>query len=303
MIRLKIGFVLIILLIQHSAYGCDVCGCSSFGMSGTLFPQIQNNLLGIRYMPVTQTHPNSFNGINNKVYRDIYHDAELFFRWKPAKRLQIWFNVPVGIHMREETVRTTQIKGIGDIQANAMYSIIQTSDSSHAKFRHLLMAGGGFGMPTGKYQQRDETLTTLPVNFQMGSGAWSVRTSALYLIRHNRFGGQAQADFQTFSTNESDFKKGNQISGMAQVFYRFPLKNGLILPQIGLRQEKLFEDNEFGKRKLDSGGSNTWSAFNLDYYANGWMLGLTVQLPVQIRLNGNQAVSGPRFGLTLGLIW
>jgi hypothetical protein len=207
------------------------------------------------------------------------------------------------MHLREESLRTTQIKGIGDIQVNAMYSLIQTSDSLHAKFSHLLMAGGGIGMPTGKYQQRDETLTTLPVNFQMGSGAWSLRTTALYLIRYKRAGAQTQVNFQTFSTNESDFKKGNQFSGMAQVFYRFPLKNGLILPQIGIRQEKLVEDDEFGKRKLDSGGNNTWGAFNLDYYANGWMLGLNAQLPVNLQLNGNQAVSGPRFGMTLGLIW
>ena len=249
------------------------------------------------------THPNSFNGLNNKVFKDIYHDAELFFRWRPTDRLQIWFNVPVGIHIREESLRTTQIKGIGDIQVNAMYSIIQTPDSSLTKFRHLLMAGGGLGMPTGKYQQRDETLTTLPLNFQMGSGAWSLRTTALYLIRYKRLGAQAQLDFQTFSTNENAFQKGNQISGMAQVFYRFPLKNGLILPQIGLRQETLYKDNEFGTRKLDSGGNNTWSALNVDYYANGWMLGLNVQLPVRLQLNGNQAVSGPRIGLTLGLIW
>ena len=48
--------------------------------------------------------------------------------------------------------------------------------------------GGLLVVPTGKYQQRDETLAMLPILFQIGKGAYSYGLQNMYTLKINNWG-------------------------------------------------------------------------------------------------------------------
>lgn len=299
-------FLLLFIMVAGNSFACDVCGCSASGLSGGMFPQIQNNMFGWRYTPARFTHPataDNFNGAS-LVKEDRYTDQELFFRWYAHKRLQLWFSAPYRIHERIETLRHTTIQGIGDVQASALYTIVNTNqDTIHRNWKHIWLAGAGFSLPTGKYRQRDETLTTLPNGFQLGTGAYSAVLNSVYLIRYKRVGVQVQGDYRTWTSNESQFQKGDQYSIQSQAFYRLPIKSGVLLPQAGMRYEHLAKDIEFGAPRVQSGSTSTWATAGVDIYAKHWMLGCAVQSPIQQTLTSAQPSSGVRFSLMAGYVW
>jgi hypothetical protein len=310
MIKLRIRpfsiIVFFLMMLGKQAISCDVCGCSASGLSGGMFPQIQSNMLGWRFTPAKFTHPATLDNMNGAslVKEDRYTDQELFFRWYAHKRLQLWITAPYRIHERIETLRTTTIQGIGDMQASALYTIVNTNqDTIHRNWKHIWLAGAGVSLPTGKYRQRDETLTTLPNGFQLGTGAYSAVLNSVYLIRYKRLGVQVQGDYRTWTANESQFKKGDQYSVQSQVFYRFPVKSLVLLPQAGMRYEHLAQDIEFDAPRVQSGSTSSWASAGLDIYAKHWMLGCSVQSPVQQTLTSAQPSSGVRFSVMAGIVW
>jgi hypothetical protein len=238
------------------------------------------------------------------VKEDRYTDQELFFRWYAHKRLQLWFSAPYRIHERIETLRQTKIHGLGDFQASALFTIVNTNlDTIQKNWKHIWLAGAGISMPTGKYRQRDETLSTLPNGFQLGTGAYSAVFNTVYLIRYKQFGIQFQGDYRTWTTNESQFQKGNQYSFQSQLFNRLQLKSLVLLPQAGLRYEKLDQDIEFGVPRVQSGSTSSWATAGVDVYAKHWMLGCSVQSPFQQTLTSAQPSSSLRFNVIAGFIW
>jgi replicative DNA helicase len=52
------------------------------------------------------------------VLKDHIYETDLFLRWFPRKRLQVWINAPFRVVNRIETERITSLTGIGDIQKN-----------------------------------------------------------------------------------------------------------------------------------------------------------------------------------------
>jgi hypothetical protein len=190
------------------------------------------------------------------------------------------------------------------MQASALYTIVNTNqDTIHRNWKHIWLAGAGVSLPTGKYRQRDETLTTLPNGFQLGTGAYSAVLNSVYLIRYKRLGVQVQGDYRTWTANESQFKKGDQYSVQSQVFYRFPVKSLVLLPQAGMRYEHLAQDIEFDAPRVQSGSTSSWASAGLDIYAKHWMLGCSVQSPVQQTLTSAQPSSGVRFSVMAGIVW
>lgn len=298
-------FILLVSFMPASLQACDICGCSAGGISGGLFPQIQNNMGGVRYSGLMYLHPTknpNFNG-NSQLVKDAYHDAEAFIRWFPAPRWQFWVNVPYSFRIREESLRSTLIKGIGDLRFNAFYSLLKR-DSTSYRFRHLLLAGAGISLPTGKYQQRDETLVMLPIGFQIGTGSWSGSLRLIYMLQFRNAGLIAQGAYRSYSVNERLFKKGDIADAGLSLFRTFNLNsNTRLFLHAGYKSELLSEDIEYSIRKPDSGSLSGWMNFSADLIRSPFLLSLSSDIPTFMQYNGNQPLPGLRTAISLALIW
>lgn len=282
---------------------CDICGCSGGLSAGGLFPQVQNNLLGLRNSWQQFDHPRgNFNG-TSEVLKDHIYETDLFLRWFPRKRLQVWVNTPFRVVNRIETERITSLTGIGDIQARAFYTVIQP-DSNYHKFRHFLLAGGGVSLPTGTYRQRDENLALLPLGLQIGSGAWSLMGNAVYLVQTHRVGLQIQGDYRMNFENEDTFKKGNNLGAQTGIFLRSKLfRNVLFLPQLSYRAEKSMSDMEFGLVRPVSGIETQSLQLSAECFGKGWMASVLVRKPFWQNSPSEIPVSGMMFQVTAGITW
>jgi len=300
---MKYYLLICLFIISSRTDACDICGCSSGSMAGGLFPQVQNNMIGFRYQPTRFKHPTNppnMNGIS-RVNLDKYYDTELFLRWFPKKWLQLWISAPYRIHIREESLRTTTIKGIGDIQLNAFATILRRDSSL---FRHLILAGGGIGLPSGKFMQRDETLSMLPVGFQVGTGSWSSNLSVVYMLRYKQFGIITQADGRTYSENELLFKKGNVFSFQSGLFRQFKLGSEIqLFAHVGYRNEYLEQDYEFGTRKIASGSNVHLATTSLELFTKKISCSVQFQEPILSEYNGNQPIQTSRIQASVSYMW
>ena len=273
-------------------------------MNGGLFPQVQNNMLGLRYLPSTFIHPTNPPNTNQGsiLKKDVYQDGEVFFRWFPSKRLQLWTSLPIKSHIRYESERTTQITGPGDLQFQSFYTVLR-EDSS--RWKHLILGGLGLSLPSGKYLQRDETLSMLPVGFQLGTGSWSGSFSALYMLRYLSWGATVQADVRAYTENENFFQKGRNQSAQLNLFRQLTSNHSKhrLLMQVTSRFEELFSDQEFNKRKENTGSKSLWFGLSLDYFGKSIFGSLQVLNPVYQNYPGSQPVPGMRLGCSIGWMW
>jgi hypothetical protein len=299
----RIQLIFLFLLGTGNLFACDICGCSGGLSAGGLFPQVQNNLLGLRNSWQHFDHPRgNFNG-NSEVLKDHIYETDLFLRWFPRKRLQVWANAPFRVVNRIETERITSLTGIGDIQARAFYTVIKP-DSNYHKFRHFLLAGGGVSLPTGKYRQRDENLALLPLGLQIGTGAWALMGNAVYLVQTHRVGLQIQGDYRMNFENEDTFKKGNNLGAQTGIFLRSKLfRNVLFLPQLSYRAEKSMSDMEFGLVRPVSGIETQSLQLSAECFGKGWMASVVVRKPIWQNSPSEIPVSGMMLQFTAGITW
>lgn len=295
--------IFLLMLWAGNTTACDICGCSGGLSAGGLFPQVQNNLLGLRNSWQHFDHPRgNFNG-KSEVLKDHIFETDLFLRWFPRKRLQVWVNAPFRVVNRIETERITSLTGIGDIQARAFYTVIQP-DSNYHKFRHFLLAGGGVSLPTGKYRQRDENLALLPLGLQIGTGAWSLIGNAVYLVQTQRVGVQIQGDYRMNFENEDTFKKGNNLGAQTGIFLRSKLfRNVLFLPQLSYRAEKSMSDMEFGLIRPVSGIETQSLQLSAECFGKGWMASVLVRKPIWQNSPDEIPFSGMMFQVAAGITW
>lgn len=295
--------LLALLLAGVRAKACDICGCGAALSAGGLFPQVQTNMLGVRSTAQRFSHPKgNFNGLS-EVYRDDYYESEVFFRWFPQSRLQLWLHVPYRVVNRVESERITTVRGLGDFQVRALYTLIKP-DTSAKRFKQVLQVGGGLSLPTGKYRQRDVQLTLLPIGIQAGTGAWSGLFNAVYLVQSRKAGLAVQADVRVFSTNEDLFQRG-QTAGIGAQFFlrRHWFRNVLALPHVGMRYDASGADRQFDVERPDSGSSGAQASAGLDCFGKGWMAGCQVLYFLPRNQAEVMPQPGPGLQLSFGFIW
>jgi hypothetical protein len=236
---------------------------------------------------------------SSNILEDHFFQQELSYRKFTSKKMIYSFSVPLGINTRIETARTTQIKGVGDIQLGASRILVNTSDSSFHAVKHILTAGFGLSLPNGKYMQRDETLLRLPANFQLGKGAYAYSFNLYYVLRRKNLGLAFNAQERLYSENELRYQFGNASTLSAVGFYRWNLENNgtTILPQCGIAYEHQVQDFSYGIAEFSTGGTQTWGNLAIDIYRGRWAYGINLQRKISSSLPAGMAESNVRFGL------
>ncbi len=291
------------LLAFQPANACDMCGCAMGGNYSGIFPQFSKNILGVRHQFRSFSHPNTYLNTNgdSRVLTDEFRSTEVWGRFYPHPKVQLFVFVPYRSHTRNETLQTTQIVGIGDISAMANYALVNTGDSLNRKFRHTLLLGAGAKLPTGKYQQRDENKLLLPAQFQIGTGGYAFLANVNYTLRYKALGMNTDLSYRHNTANEWEYQFGAQTAAVANFFYWINSGKTAILPSAGLAWERYDKDDEFERPKAETGGEVALANLGLDLYFPRFFVQASAQLPIAQQLPFAQPEAALRLNLSVAL--
>jgi hypothetical protein len=304
----------------QSASACDICGCGSGGSFMGMIPQFGYDQIGVRsgyrnfYHPTTELNMNG----QSRVLRDENLSFDFSYRKFSGRRWQFAFTLPYKIHTRFETLRTTQIHGIGDLQAAALFTLVNTSDSMELKFKQILTLGGGVKLPTGKYMQRDETRVMLPALFQIGTGSLDYFAQAYYVIRYRNWGFNANGQYLFRGENELSYKYGNFVQLTGSFFFKKDfsrekkdpnapaytsgkIKTTSILPTIGYTYEHADIDYQYNLKKENTGGTQYLLHLGTDVYLGKVSVSLYYQHAIFNNIPLAQPENKDRYGMAISM--
>ncbi len=305
MIRSYILIIIILFIHSNSITACDICGCSVQGSFMGIFPQNHNNMVGYRSIFRSSIHPQTALNQNgtSQVNEDHFFRQELWIRYFLRSKVQVFGHVPYQLNQRFESKRTTTLQGVGDIQASINYTIWNTAGQIGKKWENTLIAGLGVRLPTGKYQQRDETRVMLPVGFQAGNGAFGYVFQANHTLRRRKIGLNTNLQYWINTKNELDFKPGNQFLGALSAFYWHQNQASILLPHLGVSFEQFGRDQEYGFDKSYTGGTSMFLSFGTDIYYKQVLVQLLSQFPLQQQLTSSQPEDRVRLSLGVSLFF
>lgn len=284
-------FSFIFYLLSYSLYSCDICGCAAGTNYLGVLPQFDRNLAGIRFQYSLALHPNgnyNSNDRGSQVLEDRFYTSEAWLRYYLADKWQLFVNVPYGVNQRIETNRTTTIQGVGDIRLNLNYTLINYGDSITKDWKNLLLVGAGAGLPTGKYQQRDDAQLILPALFQIGTGAFSYQMNINHTIRYRTWGLNTAGIYRFRGENELSYDFGDHTSLTSTLFYWGELKGGYYMPNVGISYDHFAPDYQYEIQKPQTGGTIWNLNAGFDLYLGNFLISAFAQLPIAQKIPGAQ---------------
>ena len=271
-----------LLLIQTTAWSCDICGCANGGAYFGIMPQIGRPFVGLRYrMSSYDSH------LNSKLLRtkETFRATELWARFYPAKRIQVLAFAPYYFNHQQDIASgvVRRLQGLGDITLLGNYNLFNTFwDSTRVhRVNHSLLVGAGLKVPTGRfrYNQTEVSEVNNP-NFQLGTGSVDVLLSALYSMRIGSWGWNTDLTYKVNSTNVQEYRFGNRLTANSLIFYTKELSHVTLMPNAGMYAEVAAQDFRDGVRNRQTGGYVTMANTGLEVYLKRFSIGATYQLPV-----------------------
>lgn len=286
--------------LNHSARGCEVCGCGAGSTYFGLQPNLARNFVGIRWRTMDF---DSHLGMGERFRtQEIFHTAELLARWYPLDRLQVLASVPYSINTQYTKTANINLNGIGDIALVANYNIIERDNTcAPDELSHAFTMGGGATLPTGRHElpATDNTDEVNNPNFQLGTGSVSFLGLAQYIVRLGNYGISIDAQGKIHTPNADNYRFGNRVSSTLTMFMIIDNEDWKIMPSLGLYSEYSGYNYSNGTPISVTGGYLTNGLIGADIFLNTFMIGCNYQIPVMQKLGNNYLQSNQRFMTTV----
>jgi len=273
-----------LICLKDPAVACDVCGCSVGGNYLGILPQYRQHFIGVRYdyQSFTSEHPPLFGGDDRIVSSEYFQTEEIWGRFYPHPRVQVFAFIPFHQYKKTEDGVTTLNEGLGDVSVLVNYVLINSGDSIKNSVKHRLQFGGGIKLPTGRNNMGSENEDPI-ANLQPGTGSYDFLFNAIYTIRYKKFGLNNEFSYRINTASNRDYKFGNRVNIASQVFYWQNLGGLTFLPQAGFRYEYADMDYiNYPQKELQdlSGGSRYLATAALDLYIGSFSAGVSWTKPV-----------------------
>lgn len=284
--------ICILLTLPYAIYACDVCGCAVNATYFGILPQYRQHFIGVRYMSnnfISTQIPSLFD-VKNKTYTESLQRAELYGRYYPTNRLQVFAFVPYQYNIRSEGGVVTENTGLSDISALLNYIVVNTGDSGSYTWRNTLSMGGGIKLPTGGFSSNEAA------SQQTGSGTFDYLLNAIYTLRYKKVGINADINVR-LNTSNTTYSYGNRYTSSARFFYWYKYKMISLLPHTGLLSEYAQKDAKNNITQRYTGGYGFYSATGVDVYLRKLSIGASLTLPVHERINEGYSVTRTRVSM------
>jgi len=304
-IVLALGFLL---LSFSEAMACDICGCGAGSSYIGLLPDFSKNIAGLRYRYNNiQTHLGVGGSRTHLTTDEWYRTVEFWGATTIRKKIRLMYALPVGFNSREKQHQRFNSNGIGDVQLNAFYNLLQKKAAvgTTRLLVQSLWLGAGIKLPTGKYIAANRTeASTDPNVFQLGSGSTDFMLNGMYDIRLQDLGMSVQASYRMNTANKFEYQYGNKFSLNTQLYHKFRInKNWLISPNTGIQWESSQTDLDQNFKVNVSGGNMTLFTLGTELNYRTMMLGANWQVPIQQNLANGFIESGNKAMVHLSFLF
>jgi hypothetical protein len=259
---------------------CDGCGSGINANYMGILPQFRQHFAGVRYSynAVSAAHPPSLFESPGAPADQRFSKAEVWGRFYPTNRLQLFAFVPYQVNTRKEQSTLTETRGLGDITVLANYILLNTGDSGNFTARNTLSFGGGIKAPTGHFDASGN-----PV-LQAGSGSWGAVANLIYTLRYKKSGINIEANARFNGTNSVAYRYGNAYNSGARYFYWHKRRLISFLPYAGVSIEYTEKDRSNSIVQRYTGGNGTYASAGIDVYFRRISVGISGTLPVHEQL-------------------
>ena len=284
--------ICLLFTMPYAIYACDVCGCAVNATYFGILPQYRQHFVGVRYMSNNFTSmqiPSLFD-VKNKTYTESLQRAELYGRYYPTNRLQVFAFVPYQYNIRKDGGVITENKGLSDVSALVNYIVVNTGDSGSYTWRNTLLIGGGVKLPTGRFSSNEAA------SQQTGSGTFDYLLNAIYTLRYKKAGINADVNVR-LNTSNATYSYGNRYTSSTRFFYWHKYKMISILPHTGLLSEYAEKDAKNGITQRYTGGYGFYSASGVDVYLRKMSIGASFTLPVHETINAGYSSTSSRVSM------
>lgn len=266
-----------IFCLPASSQACNVCGCGVGNYHYGILPQAGKNFVGMRYR--YSSFKSALDDSHAYLHsHETFRTAELWARFYPVRRIQAFVFAPFNFNERSEGNKTTRLRGLGDMIISANYHVINTYDSAERFFKHNLLVGAGLKLPTGEYRQIENGLT-INQNFQLGTGSVDFLFNAIYTLRHNDLGLNAELGYSINTRNKDDYRFGNTTRAGLKTFYILRAGSVTVMPNVGISGEFFKDNRQFDQPFPDTGGWASFCTAGTEIYYRGVALGVSWSRP------------------------
>lgn len=277
---------------------CDLCGCY-LGPD----PNYNFNSGGFRYKLRVFSEPSNSQLSNPETDHsghthegeEIYNTYELWGRYYLSPKLQLTAVIPFS----NNNIAGKSYSGAGDMQIHAKYQIFNTEVDGSTRFRNRLFLGGGMKLPTGVFNEKDDSGIVVP-HFQPGTGSFDFLLLGSYFAKASSLGFVFDVAYKLNTSNKNDYRFGNQLNLNAVFSYDIVSDAVTIIPYAGIYFEYAPEDKSKSIEDPNSGGSALFGNFGLDVTVGMLAFKLNYQPPFSQSLNGKQPLNDYRFIAGIG---
>lgn len=278
-------FVMLLLCLQP-IFACDICGNSSGNYFIGPFPQFHKHFFGSRYS-FRRFHSHVKNDAT-QFSKDFYQTIEFWGGVNMGRKWQLMAFVPYNFNWQHSDDGIKKQSGPGDVSILSNYKLIDYRNVDHHGnlISQQLMIGGGFKLPTGKFDA--EPAEVIPgANNQPGTGSIDFLLNAMYTFHINEWGFHSNINYK-INTGASHFKFGNRLGYNAFVFHSLSAGSITFNPNVGVLYEQL-NSNEIRHQKInDTGGNALLAAGGTEVNFSKIAIGFNVQLPLRENLSNGQ---------------
>lgn len=291
----RIIIIGVLLLYTPIMIACNVCGCSAMSSSPGILPNFRTHFIGFResHKTIHIQHPASLLNPESQKSTESFNSTELWGRWYPHQRLQVFGFMPFNRISRTVNEQTVAEAGLGDLSIMVNYLVFNTGDSIDTKFKQALLLGSAIKLNTGKFNP-DES-----AGFQLGSGSRDLQLYASHTLRYQQTGLLNELSYRLPQQNPQGYQFGNRLIYSVKAFYWSKIKNLTILPHLGYAYENAQADHLNGILQSKTGSEILSAGAGVDLYYNDFSLGCNVFQPFKQNINAGQVNESYRLQINL----
>ncbi len=295
------ALITISILTITNIFACNTCGCGVANNHYGILPQFRKNFIGIRYRYRSYMSELEAGHLAPYSY-ETFQTTELWGRFYPMKKLQVFAFIPYNFNERREGGKHTYLNGLGDMIVSANYNVINTYDSASSDWTHNLLIGAGVKLPTGQFRKIEDGLT-VNQNFQLGTGSVDLLFNMIYTLRYKNLGVNTEFTYNYNTTNIDEYRFGNTSRSGLTAFYIS--KTGVItlMPNAGVSLETFKDNQQFQKPFPESGGWAMLYSVGLESYYKKFALGVSYSHPGKQKLFNEKVIANDRMSIHLTLMF